>query len=103
MTSHDELDRKALRWLAAVEDFPHLGIGGLDVAAKALGIEKRVGVPIFRKPSANRGQHRRIAGKPHCQSLVVSKTRGDEFGDADSIEETCRHPASKGAALAGDE
>src|SRR5438105_14998733 len=84
--SRDGLDRKALRRLAALEDFPHPRIGGLDVTAKALGVEQRMRVPIFRKLRANRREQGRVAGKSQRQSLVISKVCGDEFGQADRVQ-----------------
>src|SRR5271156_620290 len=88
----NRIDCEAFRRLAALRSFPHGGIGGLDVARKARGVEEDTGGAVAIEPGLERGEAIAVLRELQRQSLVFRKRTRDQFGKSGGPQQTCSDP-----------
>ena len=82
---------------------PHGVIGGLEVAAVEIGVVEGLGLDVPRELLPDRLKGVPVARQVQGQGRVVVKVIGDQFGQADGVEQSGGDPAGERGADAGDD
>ena len=100
---HGGLHGQMLGWQAGLAAGVHTDQQVFQVGDEARGIEQRGGQPVGLETVPQGCQPGGLGGQFQCQGLVTVQGGGDQFRQADGLEQAAGHPADEGFAQHGDD